>query len=84
MTSQRLTKGLNELVNMLITFKVSNWKITDLNLCFPGINKTLPSNKLWQQFGKIIFHKQIETFNIFSLLEPSIDWQLLVSSSFIR
>ena len=34
MTSQRLTKGLNELVNMLITSMVSISKLTDLNLCF--------------------------------------------------
>ena len=39
MTSQRLTKGLNELVNMLITFMVSIWEITDLNLCFLSVRK---------------------------------------------
>ena len=33
LTSQRLTKGLNELVNMLITFMVSS---------FSGLRKTFP------------------------------------------
>ena len=40
MISQGLPKRLNELVNMLITFMVSIWKITDLNLCFPDVRKT--------------------------------------------
>ena len=42
MTSQRLTKGLNELVNMHITFMVSILKITGLKLCFPGLRKPSP------------------------------------------
>ena len=39
MTSQRLTKGLNELVNMLITSKVYIQKIVGLNMCHPGVRK---------------------------------------------
>ena len=46
MTSQRLTKGLNELVNMLINFMVSILKITDLNLCFPAVRKEKKKKKL--------------------------------------
>ena len=36
MASQKLAKGLNEPVNMLITFMVSIWKIMGLNLMFSG------------------------------------------------
>ena len=39
MTSQRLTKGLNELVDILITFMASIWKTSDLNQSFPGVLK---------------------------------------------
>ena len=42
MTSQKLTKGLNEPVNMLITFMVSIWKIMGLNLMFLGSRENLP------------------------------------------
>ena len=42
MTSQKLTKGLNELANMLITFMVCIWKITGLNLTFSGSRENLP------------------------------------------
>ena len=41
MTSQRLTKGLNELANMFVTFMVSIWKITGLSL-FSRCKKNLP------------------------------------------
>ena len=44
MTSQTLTKGLNEPANMLITFMVSIWKITGLNLMFSG-SKGKPSSQ---------------------------------------
>ena len=44
MTSQKLTKGLKELANMLITFMLSIWTIISLNLCFPGVGKTFPLN----------------------------------------
>ena len=42
MTSQTLTKGLNEPANMLITVMVSIWKITGLNLMFSGSKENLP------------------------------------------
>ena len=42
MTSQKLTKGLNELANMLITFMVCIWKIMGLNLTFSGSRENLP------------------------------------------
>ena len=42
MTSQKLAKGMNEPVNMLITFMVSVWKITSLNLMFSGSRENLP------------------------------------------
>ena len=42
MTSQKLAKGLNEPVNMLITFMVSNLKIMGLNLMFSGSSRNLP------------------------------------------
>ena len=38
----KVNKGLNEPVNMLITFMVSIWKITGLNLVFSGSRKNLP------------------------------------------
>ena len=44
MTSQKLAKGLNEPANMLITFMVSIWKITGLNLMFSG-SKGKPSSQ---------------------------------------
>ena len=42
MTSQKLAKGLNESVNMLITFMVSISKIMDLNLVFSESRENLP------------------------------------------
>ena len=42
MLSQRLTKGLNVLVNMLINCMVFVWKITGLNLYFIGVRKPYP------------------------------------------
>ena len=42
MTSQKLAKGLNEPVNMLITFMVSILKIMGLNLMFSGSRENLP------------------------------------------
>ena len=53
MTSQRLTKGLNELANMFITFMVSIGKITGLSLCFPGVRKTFPSDYYGSTFKKL-------------------------------
>ena len=53
MTSQKLTKGLNEAPNMLITFMVSIWKITG----FQGLGKTFLSNELRQYLGKIKRYK---------------------------
>ena len=38
----KVNKGLNEPVNMLITFMVSNWEITGLNLVFSGNRENLP------------------------------------------
>ena len=35
--------GLGELVNMLIIFMVYIWKITGLNIYFPGKRKIFPS-----------------------------------------
>jgi hypothetical protein len=66
MTSQKLTKGLNEAANMLITFMVSIWKITG----FQGLGKTFLSNELRQYFGKIKPYKQNNY--IFSLTPPEI------------
>ena len=40
----KVNKGLNEPVNMLITFMVSIWKITGLNLMFSG-SKGKPSSQ---------------------------------------
>ena len=87
-------KRLNELGNMLITLVVSLWKITDLNLCFPDVRKTnkqtnkqktpSPQTNYDSKLVKLYFIKQIETFNIFSLSEPSRAWKPLVSSKFIR
>ena len=49
MVSQRLTKGLNELVNILIIFMVFVWKIASLNLCFTGIRKpSFQTNYDWK------------------------------------
>ena len=41
-TSQKLTKELNEPVNMLITFMISISKIMGLNLMFSGSRENLP------------------------------------------
>ena len=41
MTSQKLTEGLNEPANMLITFMVSIRKIMGLNLMFSGSRENL-------------------------------------------
>ena len=38
----KVSKGLNEPVNMLITFMVSIWKIMGLNLTFSGSRENLP------------------------------------------
>ena len=38
----KVNKGLNEPENMLITFMVSVWKITGLNLVFSGGMENLP------------------------------------------
>ena len=38
----KVNKGLNEPANMLITFMVSIWKITGLNLVFSGTRENLP------------------------------------------
>ena len=35
--------GLSELVNMVIIFMAYIWKITGLNIYFPGKRKTFPS-----------------------------------------
>ena len=71
MTSQKLTKGLNEAANMLITFMVSLWKITG----FQGVGKTFPSNELGQNFGKIKCYKQNNY--VFSLCDSSKKWEIL-------
>ena len=66
MTSQRLTKGPNELVNMLITFMVSIWK----NYWFEPVFSKCKGKKKKKPFPQtnydVKFYKQIETF-IFSL-----------------
>ena len=71
MTSQKLTKGLNEPMNMLITFMVSIWKVTG----FQGVGKTFLSNELWQYFGKIKRYKQNNY--TFSLSDSSKNWKFL-------
>ena len=38
----KANKGLNEPVNMLITFMVSIWEITGLNHVFSGSRENLP------------------------------------------
>ena len=65
MTSQKLTEGLNEPANMLITFMVSIWKM----MGFQGVGKTFLSNELWQNFDKIKRYKQSNY--IFSLSDSS-------------
>lgn len=65
MTSQKLTEGLNEPENMLITFMVSIWKM----IGFQGVGKTFLSDELWQYFGKIKRYKQSNY--IFSLSDSS-------------
>ena len=41
-STQKLTKGLSEPANMLITFMVSILKIMGLNLMFSGSRENLP------------------------------------------
>ena len=71
MTSQKLTKGLNEPVNMLITFMVSIWKM----IGFQGVGKTFLSNELGQYFGKIKCYKQNNY--VFSLSDSSKKLEIL-------
>ena len=71
MTSQKLTEGLNEPTNMLITFMVSLWKITG----FQGVGKTFLSNELGQYFDKIKCYKQNNY--VFSLSDSSKKLEIL-------
>ena len=76
MNLQSLTKGLNELVNMLITFKVSNWKITDLNLCFPGVRekkkKPSPQTIYDSNLLKLYFINKLKHLSFLSVSPPEI------------
>ena len=62
MTSQRLTKGLNELANTFITFMVSIGKVIGLSLCFPGVRKTFPSDYYGSTFKKLDFINKLKHF----------------------
>ena len=71
--TQKLTKGLNELVNVLITL-ISVWKINGLNLCFLGIRKTFPSN-YDSKLAKVYFINKLKHLSFLS--DPFRDWKLL-------
>ena len=70
MTSQKLTEGLNEPANMLITFMVSIWNI----MGFQGVGKTFLSTN-YDNFGKIKHYKPNNY--ILSLSDSSENWKFL-------
>ena len=61
----KVNKGLNEPANMLITFMVSIWKITGLNLVFSGSRKK-PSSQTSYENNLVKLYIINETI-IFSL-----------------
>ena len=81
MTSQRLTKGLNELANTFITFMVSIGKVIGLSLCFLGVRKTFPSDYYGSTFKKLDFINKLKHFFLSGL---SRDCKPRVSNNFIR
>ena len=61
---------LSKLVNMVINFMVSIWKITDLNMCFPGIRKYFPQTMTHSNSVYYTFVSRNETFIFFLYLLP--------------
>ena len=73
MNLQSLTKGLNELVNMLINFMASIWKITGLNLCFPGVRKKpCPQTNYDSNLVKLYFINKLKHLSFLSVSPPEI------------